>query len=96
MRTLSKETLDSLVNLRHELHRHAELSSREEKTAQIMMQWFSQCKPDHTLDGLGGFGLAFVFEGEKPGKTVLLRCELDALPIPEENTFEYKIGRAHV
>jgi amidohydrolase len=39
--------------------------------------------PDSVLEDLGGHGLAFVFNGPVPGPTVLLRCELDALPIAE-------------
>lgn len=79
---------DTLVELRRRLHRQAELSSREEKTAELVDLFLGSCRPDRVLRGLGdgthrSHGAAYVFEAESPGPTVLLRCELDALPIAE-------------
>lgn len=83
-------SLNRLQQLRRELHHQPELSGREEKTALRILSWFEPMRPDKTLRSLGGHGCAFVFGGEAPGPTVMLRCELDALPIGEENDFEHR------
>ncbi len=81
--------MDRATNLRHEIHRYPELAGREAETARRLSEFFSKLEPDETLQTLGGHGLAFVF-GESQGPTVLLRCELDALPIEEPNELPYR------
>lgn len=78
--------LDRLIALRHWLHAHPELSRDETETAQHMRRFLAEhAKPDRIIP-LDGAGFAAVYDGALPGKTVLLRCELDALPIHELNT----------
>ena len=79
----------SAIQLRRDLHRHAELSGCEAGTAQRILRFFQPLEPDETLTELGGHGLAFGFGSADKGPTVLLRCELDALPITQTN------GTAH-
>ncbi len=69
--------------LRKTLHASAELSAGEEKTAQIIKEHLEKFRPDRLIDCIGGHGLAAEFKGREPGPRVMLRCELDALPIPE-------------
>jgi amidohydrolase len=73
--------MNSAVDLRRELHRHPELSGAESDTADRIGRFFAPLQPDAAISGLGGHGAAFIFSGAEPGPTVLLRCELDALPI---------------
>ena len=75
--------MSSAAELRHELHRHPEVSGFEAETAARIFRFFEPLQPDEVLRGLGGHGAAFVFSGAEPGPTVLLRCELDGLPIRE-------------
>lgn len=75
--------LSSIAELRRRLHRRAELSSREERTSAIIAEVMAGFGPQRAIHRLGGYGAAYVFEAQEPGPTVLLRCELDALPIPE-------------
>jgi amidohydrolase len=79
----------SAIQLRRDLHRHAELSGCEAGTAQRILRFFQPLEPDETLTELGGHGLAFGFGSADTGPSVLLRCELDALPITQTN------GTAH-
>jgi amidohydrolase len=79
-----------LVSLRQELHKNPELSGNEIETARYIRKYVNRFEPDLTIEGLGGNGMAFVFKGEKPGPSVLFRCELDALPIDEINDFSYR------
>ena len=75
--------LDELIELRHELHQYPEVSGQEAQTAQRILTWLGSCAPTKIISELGGHGVAAVFEGDDPGPSVLLRCELDALPIYE-------------
>ncbi len=74
---------ECIINLRHELHRLAELSGQEVKTAGCLYEFLRQQKPDQLQTGIAGNGLVASFEGPDAGPSVLLRADLDALPIDE-------------
>lgn len=74
---------DDLAELRRRLHQHAEPSGGESATVALVERLLEGCRPDRLVTGLGGHGLAAVFCGTSVGPRVMLRCELDALPIPE-------------
>ena len=80
---LGEDDLAALTALRHELHRKPELSGREVETAARIAAELRSLGADRVETGLGGHGVAGVFRGAAPGPRVLLRCELDALPIEE-------------
>lgn len=80
---------EEIIAFRHELHRNPELSGRERETGKRIREAVGKSKPDHVIDNIGGNGIAFIFDSGEPGPVVLFRCELDALPIKEVNTFEY-------
>jgi len=82
--------LEYLIELRRQLHRHAELSGSEEKSAQIIKEFVSRFNPDEVITGLGGHGVAVIYNGTANGPAVLLRAELDALPIADANENVYK------
>lgn len=78
--------LEKLIGLRHWLHAHPELSRQETETAKHLRRFLADhARPDQIIP-LDGAGFAAVYDGALPGKTVLLRCELDALPIAEVNS----------
>ena len=79
-----------LINLRHKIHSIAEISGNENNTAGTIKSFLQTYSPDEIITGIGGHGLAAIFDSGKPGPRVLIRCELDALPIPE--TIEIKYG----
>jgi len=81
--------MDSIIQLRHKLHQNPELSGMEMETADRIIRFFEPLAPDRILKNLGGTGVAVVFSGTEPGPTVLLRAELDALPIRESNLMPY-------
>lgn len=86
--------LPDIIGLRHHLHRQPELSGAEGGTAALLADYLSRFEPDEMLDGLGGHGLAVVFTGTGSvagaGPTLLLRADLDALPIDEVNDFAHR------
>lgn len=80
---LTNREIVDLVDFRHALHRTPELSGQERETAARVAERLRAVGADRIVTGLGGHGVAAVFEGSAPGPTVLLRAELDALPIAE-------------
>ncbi|HDP94244.1 MAG TPA: amidohydrolase [Candidatus Aminicenantes bacterium] len=82
--------LEQLVQLRHHLHAHPELSGKESGTARTIQAFILGHSRAQVMQGLGGHGLAAVFEGPDPGPTVLFRADLDALPINEQSDAEHR------
>lgn len=82
--------LQRLTIFRKHLHKHPELSGSEKKTAAEIKKFAHKFKPDKFITGLGGNGLAVIFSGKLPGPAVMLRADIDALPIHEVNNFDYK------
>ncbi|MFC5625452.1 amidohydrolase [Algoriphagus winogradskyi] len=91
--------LTELINLRQLLHQTPEIAGEESATAEKILAFFANLKPDQTIQNIGGTGLAFIFKGKNPGKRILFRAELDALPIQEKGDPSYKsqtAGKAHL
>lgn len=80
---------ECITKLRHKLHTLAEVSNKEVNTAAFIREFLKQTNPDKIIDNLGGYGLAAVYQGKENGPTVLIRSELDALPIPETVSLNY-------
>lgn len=82
--------LSEIKTLRRELHKYPELSGQEIHTAKRIKEFISTHSDAEIIDEIGGHGLTAIFSYHKPGPVIMIRCELDALPIHEPNTFEYK------
>ena len=85
------------VELRRTLHRHPEISGQEEKTSEFVKSKLAEYGV--TFRELPRNGILGVIEGKKPGKTVALRADMDALPIQELSDVEYRSqnnGCAHL
>jgi len=78
------------IKLRHKLHQHPELANAEVGTAARLVNYLAPLSPDQIITGIGGTGVAACFGEATTGRTVMLRCELDALPITETNAFDYR------
>ena len=78
----------NIIELRHELHKHPEVSNNEYKTSERIVNFMKPLMPDEIIN-LGKTGKAFVFKGKEAGKTIVFRAELDALPILEKNSLAY-------
>ncbi len=81
--------IENLVRFRQSLHQNPELSGYEEFTSEIIKRMIIKFEPDEMIENLGGYGVAFIFRGEKNGPTLLFKADLDALPINETNHFDY-------
>ena len=90
--------MKEITELRHKIHSRPCLSGEEKETAEIVCSFLRECKPDVLLENVGGYGVVATFKGGESGPKILLRCELDALPITETSGVEYcsqKSGVAH-
>ncbi|HCM77772.1 MAG TPA: amidohydrolase [Cytophagales bacterium] len=80
----------SVLNLRKTLHQNPELSGSEVHTAARIKSFIDTHHPAQYIEQVGGQGLMAIYEYALPGKTIVIRCELDALPIAEQNTFSHR------
>ncbi|MAP15211.1 amidohydrolase [uncultured Sulfitobacter sp.] len=96
---LTNSDIEDLTQFRRALHQYPEVSGEEIETARTIAAELKKLAPTRILTGLGGHGVAAVFDSGTPGPTVLFRAELDALPIPEEHDIPWvsKVpGKSHV
>ncbi len=77
----------SLFSLYRTLHQHPELSEMEEQTA-LTLSTSLEAAGYTVTTGIGGFGIAGVLD-TGPGRTVLVRADMDALPVLEETGLSY-------
>ncbi|MBC8100187.1 MAG: amidohydrolase, partial [Armatimonadetes bacterium] len=77
-----------LVAVRRDLHLHPELGFEEVRTAGIVAQTLRDLGLE-VQTGVGQTGVVAILEGDSDGPTVLVRADMDALPIDEENDAEY-------
>ncbi len=99
MHRLDPEQIGYLTTLRHDLHRRPEVSGEENATAERITTELQALGAGRIWTGLGGHGVAAEFAGITPGPTVMLRCELDGLPIREISDLPYKSrieGKGHL
>jgi amidohydrolase len=81
--------IEKVIAFRRDFHRHPELGFEENRTAGIVADRLRELGYDvHT--GIAMTGVVGVLRGSAPGKTIMLRADMDALPIDEENTVEYR------
>ncbi len=81
--------LDDVVAIRRDLHAHPELGFEETRTAGIVAERLRRLGYD-VHERIAETGVVGVLRGGKPGKTIMLRADMDALPLPEENDVPYK------
>jgi len=72
-----------VVALRRDFHRHPELGFEEHRTAGIVAEGLRALGYE-VATGIGGTGVVGLLRGRRPGKTVMLRADMDALPLQEE------------
>lgn len=77
-----------MVAQRRDFHRYPEIAFEEMRTAGIVAQQLTELGLE-VQTGVGQTGVVAVLEGRQHGPTVLVRCDMDALPIQEENQTEY-------
>jgi amidohydrolase len=79
-----------LIATRRDLHQHPELGLEEVRTSGIVAGRLRALGYGEMRTGLAVTGVKAVLRGGRPGKTLLLRADMDALPIEEENDVDYR------
>ena len=95
--TIDEETAKELVAVRRDLHQHPETAFEEVRTSGIVAKRL-QALGLEVRTGVAKTGVLATVRGGRPGKTVLLRADMDALPIHEENDTPYRsqvAGKMH-
>lgn len=80
------------VEVRRHLHRYPELSFEEKETSSYLAERLTAMGLSFQ-SGVGGYGIKVVIEGGRPGPTVALRADMDALPIQEETGLPFASTR---
>ncbi|UCE35242.1 MAG: amidohydrolase, partial [Deltaproteobacteria bacterium] len=79
---------DEVIELRRDFHRHPELGLEEYRTSEKVCSYLEGCGLE--LTRLNKTGVVGLMRGDLPGPTLLMRADMDALPIQEENKISYK------
>jgi amidohydrolase len=86
--SLLDDVNESMVELRHDLHAHPELSLQEHRTTRVVrdrlveLGWELKRCPTET-------GAVAVLRGARPGRRIMIRADIDALPVHEENEIDF-------
>ena len=90
---ISDSTFSSIeskvIQWRHEIHQNPELSNREFNTAKKVAAHLESLGIEVTT-GIAITGVVGILKGNKPGKVVALRADMDGLPVTERNSLPYK------
>ncbi|MFQ5916125.1 MAG: M20 family metallopeptidase [Nitrospinota bacterium] len=91
----SARAAEEAIEIRRDLHAHPELGYQEKRTAGIVADRLESLGLE-VITGVAKTGVVGLLRGEKPGKTILVRADMDALPIQEENDVPYRSQNAGV
>ncbi|GAA4339445.1 M20 family metallopeptidase [Pigmentiphaga soli] len=94
---LDSAQLERLVRIRRDIHGHPELAFAEHRTADIVARHLAELRLE-PLRGVGRTGVVAVLDTGRPGRTVGLRVDMDALPMDETADVPFRStvpGAAH-
>lgn len=106
IRGKAEEIAPKLVEIRRQLHRFPELGFEERETAALAAEFLRGIGLE-VQEGIAGTGIIGLLRGsaqgdglpdgqQRPGRTIAVRTDMDALPVQEQNDMEYKSRRAGV
>jgi amidohydrolase len=82
------EMKDWLVEIRRTIHMHPELGFEEIETSKLVSEWLQRFGLE-VKRGMAKTGVVGLLKGKKPGRTVAIRADMDALPLDEANRVPY-------
>ncbi len=89
--------MENIIGIRRHIHQYPELGYEEENTSALVAKELKSLGLQ-VEEGIAGYGVMGILKGRHPGKTILLRADMDALPVQEETglSFASKIpGKMH-
>lgn len=89
---LAKKNHDYVIQMRREFHMNPEVSMQEYNTCRRIKEELEKMGVEYK--GIAGTGVIATIKGTKPGKTVALRGDIDALAVVEETTHDY-VSKVH-
>lgn len=92
-----RAVLPRVVEQRRDFHRHPELAYEEVRTSGKVLEWLGALGLE-VQSGIGKTGVIARLRGARPGKTIALRADMDALPVQEANVHAFAstvAGRMH-
>ena len=81
---------DYVVDIRRKIHRNPELSTQEFETSKLVQEELDKIGVPYEICGELGTGVLATVKGALPGKTILIRGDMDALPVVEEADVPFK------
>lgn len=83
-----KSLTPEIIRLRRDFHQHPELGFQETRTAGVIARRLETLGLE-VREGVGCTGVVGLLRGSRPGKTIMLRADMDALPIQEDDQTPY-------
>lgn len=87
--TISDALEQKVIEWRRDLHQHPELSNREFRTAKVIAEHLTALGLE-VQTGVAHTGVIGILKGSKPGPTIALRADMDALPVVEQTDVAFK------
>lgn len=87
---------DDMTAIRRDLHAHPELGFEEVRTSGVVADKLREYGVDEIETGIGRTGVVAVIKGNRPGKRIGLRADMDALPIHEQTNLPYASKNAGI
>jgi amidohydrolase len=84
-----KKILPAVIELRHTIHQHPELSNREYNTSNLVTEYLKSLDLE-VRTGIAHTGVVGILKGRQPGKVIALRADMDALPVTEQTGYSFK------
>lgn len=88
IKELVRENRDYVISLRRHFHQYPELSMEEYETSKKIKEELDKMGIEYR--SAAGTGIIATIKGDKPGKTIALRADMDALPVEELTDFDFK------
>lgn len=85
-----QERKDEITQIRRHLHEHPELSFHEAETAKFIQDFYKGKDVEVATEVGNGHAVIVTIKGGKPGETIALRADFDALPIEEQTDLPFK------
>ena len=80
---------DELIEIRHDFHRHPEVSGSEERTSGVVAARLNELG-FQVRTGVGGYGVVGRLDGGRPGPIVAFRADMDAVPSNPADPVEFR------
>ena len=84
-----ERVIEEIMAIRHQLHQHPELGNREFETAALVAEHLRDLGLE-VKTGIAYTGVVGILRGGKPGPTIAVRADMDALPVTEETPYPWK------